>query len=187
MKKLTLAVATLLFFSMLLSAQHLKLEVKGSYLYPSESAFRDIYGKGWKYGGEVGLGTNLNNLHGIEIWVGATSFNKKGQLTYTKEPTELKVLSIGAGVKYKLNILRNFLFPYVGLGFNYNQFKETNLFGEISQDEYGYQGLIGVYLKPFKGILLDLYVDYSSCKMKPEDIEFDIGGFSLGLGFGYEF
>lgn len=187
MKKFTLTIASILFLSMILGAQHLKFEVKGSYLHPSESAFRDIYGKAWKYGGEVGLGTNLNDLHAIEIWVGATSFNRKGKLTYTKEPTELKVFSVGAGVKYKLNILKGFLFPYVGLGITYNEFKETNLLGNLSQYEYGYEGLIGVYLKPLKGFLLDLYIDYSSCKMEPEYIKFNIGGFSFGLGFGYEF
>lgn len=172
---------------MLLSAQHLKIEAKSGYFRPSERAFRNIYGNGWRYGGEISLGVDINNSHGIDVWINGKSFHKKGELTYNKEETKVKILGFGTGLRYRINLLNRILYPYAGLGVNYNQFIETNKFGKLRHYEWGYEGQLGVYIRPIKKLLIDLYLGYSYCKMKPEDIGFNIGGIAAGIGLGYEF
>jgi len=35
--------------------------------------------------------------------------------------------------------------------------------------------------------LIDLYLSYSYCKIKPADFEINIGGIEAGIGIGYKF
>lgn len=187
MRKVIIIAISIIFLSSFVNAQHLKIEAKSGYFSPSETVFKDIYGRGLMYTGEVSISTDIDNLNGIEVWFGTKSFRKTGELTYNKEETKLKILSLGGGAKYRLSFLNRVLYLYVGLGGNYNRFTETNIFGEVRHYEWGYEGQLGVYIKPTKGLLIDLYLDYSYCKMKPEEIEFNIGGIAIGIGLGYEF
>ena len=187
MRRLIIVFTLIIFLPMLLSAQHLKIEAKSGQFRPSENAFSDVYGNGWRHIGEISLGVDINNLHGIDVWINGKHFNKKGKLTYTEEETKVKMLGFGTGLRYRLNFLKGILYPYAGLGFNYNQFIETNKFGELRHYEWGYEGQLGIFIRPIKRLLIDVYLDYTYCKMKPEDIGFNIGGIAAGVGLGYEF
>jgi hypothetical protein len=46
---------------------------------------------------------------------------------------------------------------------------------------------IGGYVKVTGGILVDLYVIYSYCKIKPTDFKINMGGTGVGVGMGYSF
>ena len=70
-----------------------------------EKAFRDIYGEGIMYGGEV----NIRVWKALEVWFGASYFYKKGELTFTKEETKLKIVPIGAGIKYSFFFLKRLM------------------------------------------------------------------------------
>jgi len=182
MKKLVIIIAVTIFLSAFLSAGDFIVEVKGHYLSPSDKAFRDIYGGGMMYGGEASLGV----WKGLEVWIGGSYFSKKGELTYTKEETKLEIMPIGAGVRYSYSVNKN-INIYGGVGVNYYSYKESNPIGDVNKGGLGYIGKIGSYMKVTGGLMIDLYVDYSYCKMKPADFKINIGGIEAGIGLGYKF
>jgi len=56
----------------------------------------------------------------------------------------------------------------------------------VSKNSVGYVGKAGVYFRIMPGLLLDLNLGYSYCKMKPVDSEFNIGGIAAGAGLAIE-
>jgi len=182
MKKFALVIVVTIFFSGLTAAADFTVELKAHYFSPSEEAFRDIYGGGIMYGGEVSIGVWKE----VEVWFGVSFFFKKGELAFTKEETEVKIVPFGAGVRYshpvneKINI-------YGGLGINYYSFKEENPLGEVSKGGLGPVMRAGGLVRVTKEFIVDVYVDYSYCKMKPADFNINVGGIEAGIGLGYRF
>lgn len=181
MKKLIGTIGFIIFLSGSATATDFFVEVKAHYFSPSEQAFKDIYGGGVMYGAEATVGIWRN----LEFWLGGSYFSKKGKLTFTEEETKLKIIPIGGGLRYilpkgKLNL-------YAGLGLNYYQYKETNPIGEAKKGGLGFIGKIGSFVKITGGLLIDVYADYTYCKIKPDYYDINIGGFEAGIGIGYEF
>lgn len=158
------------------------IKIKAGYFSPSEEFFKDIYGGGITYGGEIGLSVWRN----LVLWIGGDYFYKKGKLTYTGEDTELTLVPLGGGLKYIVEAGGNLSF-YGGAGLFYCKTEEKNPIDEVSEGGLGYIGKIGGYVNVFEGMFIDLYLDYSYCKMKPADYEINIGGVEGGIGIGYEF
>ena len=181
MRKFIIIIVAVILLSGTANATDIIVEFKAHYLQPSEEAFRDIYGGGMMYGGEVSIGV----WRGLDLWIGGSYFSKKGELTFTKEETKLEIYPLGGGLKYRLTT--GILDLYVGVGLNYYQYKESNPLGDISKGGLGYIGKIGTYVKVTGGLVVDLYVNYSYCKTKPADFEINIGGIEAGVGIGYEF
>jgi hypothetical protein len=181
MRKLIIIFVTLIFLSSLSNASDVIVELKAHYLSPSEQAFKDIYGGGMMYGGEVSIGV----LRGLGVWLGGSYFSKTGELTFTKEETKLEIYPLGGGLKYTMSM--GIFYIYAGAGLNYYQYKESNPLGDVTEGGLGYIGKIGSYVKVTGGLLVDLYVNYSYCKIKPADFEINIGGIETGVGIGYEF
>jgi hypothetical protein len=181
MKRAFFLVLFLVLYGCFAFSTNFTVELKGAYLNPSGKDFREIYGSGMTCGGEIGIGVNKS----LDFWAGANYFSKKGQLTFSKEGTELNIIPFGGGIRYK--ILDGTIRPYVGMGVNYYQFKESNPIGEISKGGLGYLGKIGGLLKVARGPMVDLFLEYSYCKLKPADFEINIGGIQAGIGIGYGF
>jgi hypothetical protein len=168
-------------FLMNISAYATYVEVKVLYFQPTEQAFKDIYSGGMSYGGEI----NIDIHNGLSLWVGAEYFSKKGMLTFTKEETEIQIIPIYGGIKYifpgkKIN-------PYVGIGVGYYQYKESNPIGEVKEGKIGYVAQAGLLLRLSGPVLVDLQVGYNMCKIKPQEIEANIGGLKAGIGLGFSF
>lgn len=182
MKKCIIITAILFILSGLGFGAEVIFELKGSYFSPTQSEFRDIYGGGLMFGGEVTIGS----WNKLELWAGGSFFAKKGQLSYTKEETKVSIIPLGGGVKFKASTGSvNF---YVGVGLQYYNYKETNEpMGEAKKGGLGFIGKIGGIVKLHAGLVIDLYIDYSRCKMTPADFTINIGGIKAGIGLGYEF
>ena len=181
MKKLIIIIVTGFLLSGLANASDVIVELKAHYLHPSEKAFRDIYGGGMMYGGELSIGV----WRGLEVWFGGSYFSKTGELTFTKEETKLEIYPIGGGLKYRLST--GIFDLYAGAGLNYYQYKESNPLGDVSKGGVGYIGKIGSYVKVTGGFLIDFFVNYSYCKIKPADFKINIGAIEAGVGLGYSF
>ena len=181
MKKLTIIAILTVCFSGLAYTTDVVVELKAHYFSPSEQAFKDIYGGGLMYGGEVSVGVWKD----LDLWLGGSYFSKKGELTFTKEETKLELIPIGVGAKYR--ILSGSFALYLGLGLNYYQYKERNPIGDVSDGGIGFVGKIGSYVTIIEWLVLDFYVDYSYCKIKPADFEINVGGIAAGIGLGYRF
>jgi len=181
MKKLFLSFTIIILISGFTHATDFSLELKGSYFSPSEEAFKDIYGGGFTFGGEL-TAVIWNNL---QVWVEGSYYSGEGQLTYTEEETSLRIVPFGGGLKYRLPVGKFNI--YGGFGMSYYQYKETNVLGEVSKGGIGYVGKIGVVIKVTKNLFFDLFGEYTYCKMTPAEFTINIGGISAGIGFGYEF
>jgi hypothetical protein len=181
MRKLIIIIASVVLFAGMTNASDIIIELKAHYFHPSEEAFRDIYGGGMMYGGEVSIGV----WKGLDVWFGGSYFSKTGELTFTEEETRLKIYPLGVGLKYRLKT--GVFNLYAGAGLNYYRYKESNPIGDASKGGLGYIGKIGSYVNIAGSLLVDLYVNYSYCKLKPADFKIDIGGIEAGMGLGYSF
>jgi opacity protein-like surface antigen len=183
MRKCLFVFSLLILLAGLSQAADIRIEAKASYFQPSEADFRNIYGSGFQYGGELDIGLP----GGLELWVAGSYFSKTGETTFTEEKIRLKIIPLGGGVKYGVMIGSFNL--YAGLGLYYNQYKETDILGggDITKNKIGYVGKLGSILDLTKRLLLDFCLEYSTCKIQPADFSFDIGGLSFGAGLGYEF
>ena len=181
MKRLVLLLSVLNFMLGISYGLDLKIEIKGGYFYPSEKAFRDIYGGGFSMGGEI----SVEVLKNLSLWAGGNYFKKTGKLTFTQEDTEIKIPSITIGLKYEFPIGK--FIPYLGLGIAYYMYKESNPIGAVETNEIGYIGKTGANVYVASHFLLDIFLNYTYCEIQPADFKIDIGGFNAGIGIGCKF
>jgi len=181
MRRLGIILAILFFIQGLANASEVLFKIKGSYFYPSDKTFQDIYGGGLMFWAEA----STEILKNVEMSIEAGYFSKKGELSFTKEETKLRIIPVGGGVRYILPARR--LRYYFGLGVNYYRYREANLLGTISYGRLGLAGKAGSFIKVKKKISVDIYLGYSFCKMKPADFRFNIGGAEAGIGIAYQF
>ena len=173
MRKMIIAALMIGWISVAASAS---LGLRGIYFTPSDADFKSIYGGGWKVGGEIAF----NLFKGLDLWLDGGYYAKTGGLTYSQEETKLTLIPIGAGLRYRF--LTGTVEPYVGAGARYNLYRESNVIGDVSGGGVGFVGKAGLVLKLAKGFGVDVHIAYSSCKMKPADYEFDVGGIEFGAG-----
>ena len=158
-----------------------QIEVIGHYFQPSEKVFKDIYGSGMSYGGEI----SINLWKWIAFWAGGDYYSKNGTTTFTEEETKIRIVPFYAGIKFQLK--RSSINPYAGFGLGYFQYKETNPIGKVEKSDLGYIGQVGCLFKIFGSLFIDIKGSYSYCKVKPVDIEANLGGLRIGAGLGFEF
>lgn len=163
-------------------ATNVRIEARAKYFYPTEKAFKDIYGSGMSYGSEISIGIWRN----FELGLTGSAFSKKGELTFTREETSLRIIAAGIVIKY-VHPAAASVDAYGSISINYYTYKEKNPIGDVSTGKMGYIGRIGTYVKVIDGLFLDLYLDYSYCRIKPEELSVNIGGFGTGAGIGYQF
>lgn len=157
------------------------LEATGSFFQPSDQAFKEIYGSGYYFGGEI----TLTIMKGVGIWVGVSYYSKDGLTTFTQEPTTIKIMPVYGGIKFRVPEKR--VSPYVGLGVGYFSYTEESEIGTVKKGDIGYIGQVGVIFKLIGPIILDFKGSYSYCKAQPENVEANLGGFQGVVGFGFDF
>ncbi len=158
------------------------LEARAGYFFPSSSDFRDVYKSGPAFGAEVtfSLGKSLG------VWAGLDYFNKGGELTYTHEPTTLRILPLFAGLKFQA--VAGSVRPYAAAAVGYFLFKESNVLGTASGQEFGFLAQAGLLFKIKNRLSLDLSVRYTACKhglAGPEPVSVQLGGLQTGLGLAF--
>lgn len=180
-KRILIFCLAIIIFSSLSHAGAFFIEAKGNYFQPKDQDFKDIYGNGISFGGEIGI--NLGK--GLGIWAGGHYFSKKGKLTFTEEDTEIQIIPLYAGIRYRL--AKASIRPYVGFALGYFRYKEANPIGTVKKGDIGYIGQAGVIFKVGGALFLDIKGSYSYCKVKPVDIEANLGGLQAEIGLGLEF
>ncbi len=181
MKRVAVLILTLGFLASPAAAAKIVVEVRAHYFAPRDAVFRDVYGGGWMYGGE---GTLRLGKH-LGVWLGGSILSKRGELTYTREETKLEIFPVGAGLKGLISTGR--VDFYGGAGLVDFHFSEKNPIGQVDKAALGFTIKAGSLFRLGDGLVLDLYADYTSCRMQPADVAFNLGGFNAGLGLGFEF
>ena len=185
--RIYLAVSWLLLLTCFLRANPVRLEINTSFFYPSEKAFREIYGQGPRCGLDIGL----NLWKKLELHVEGNYFFKKGKLTFSQEETTLKLVPVGLNIRWVF--LQKSINLYGGIGVIYILFEEKNPIGKVKEDKFGPTAKIGCFKrikgwgKLIKTFVIDVYLSYHYCPMQPAQIKFDAGGTDFGLGLGFEF
>ncbi len=162
-------------------AQSVFLETRGAYFSPTDKAFREIYGTGMSWGGELSFAVSKS----AAVWAGGDYYSKVGKLDLTEDGTKIRIVPLAAGVKYYFS--RDRLRPYVGAGAAYFQYKETNSIGTIEKGDVGLVGRVGLLVMLGPAFFIDLQGNWSTCSVQPAEVKANLGGFSLGLGLGFEF
>ena len=164
-----------------LRASSLSLGLNASFFYPTEKIFRDIYQPGAQLGGEVVYSFWYN----YGLFLRAQYFRQEGQLSFTRDKTTVQIMPIILGFRYHVTSRR--LSGYLDLGLGLFHFEEKNPIGQASLNKLGYflSGGLNVFL--YQGIYLGCRLDYNYCRVKPFELEAQIGGLSLGINIGYRF
>jgi opacity protein-like surface antigen len=178
LKKIAVFLSILVLCSGLTQATEILFSARASYFSPTEQAFKDIYGGGLKFGGTMAV----NLFRDFDIFVSGSFLTKTGELSYTKEETKLSIVPVVLGLQYRIKSGK--FQPFFGIGAGYFSFKESNIIGDVNKNGFGFTSKVGALFFVTKTIFLQLYSDYSYCKMTPADFTINIGGIEAGLGLG---
>jgi opacity protein-like surface antigen len=159
------------------------LAVKAGYFLPADDVFKDVYKNGPVFGAELAISA----LQNLDIWAGAEIFSKTGTLTFTEEPTKIRIVPLTAGLRFRFS--SGSVSPYLAAGGGLYLYNEENVLGTTSGSGFGFVGQGGVLIEVSNVIALDLHGRYGVCKVKPEDIEesVDLGGFRAGAALVLRF
>ena len=163
-------------------------ELRGGYFYPTSEKFRDIYKSGCLEG-EIEISKTCR-----ENWMGWGNVNylqKNGRSIGFHNKTTLQMIPISLGCKYKF-LMCNSLSPYLGAGLTYTIFEIKNdsdfVKKHVTKGGFGFVIKSGLHIDLSESFLLDLFSDYYY-----QEIHFytnrniNVGGFKIGMGFGYRF
>lgn len=179
MKRLMISFLMILFILGTLNGQETAVVLETSYFMPSDQAFKDIYGSGIQVGGEF----HIDVMRRTSIWIGASYFSKEGELTYTKEEATLKIIPVYLGVCYRFTEEK--IIPYLGIGMGIHFYREIASLYTIEYARFGLLAQTGVLMKLARKFYLELEVNYSYCRINPDDTGINIGGIGAGIGLKY--
>jgi len=165
----------------MIRAQDGYVEVKSTCFNPSDPAFKDIYGSGFMYGGEVGIELWL----GLDIWLEGMYFSKEGETSLTKEKTAISLLPVSGGLRADFDLGPVTL--YLAGGLTHFLYSESSPIGDAEAGEWGWLIRGGTVVDFSSRLFLDVQVSCSSAAIRKEDIVADLGGFSFGAGLGFRF
>jgi len=163
------------------ASEGLSIQARGAYFSPTDKIFREIYGYGLSWGGELSFSISERGA----IWAGGDYYSKVGKLGFTQDETKIRIVPLAAGVKYFFS--RGRLRPYAGAGAAYFQYKETSSIETIEKGAVGFMARAGLLVMLGPTFFMDLQGNWSTCSVQPGDVKANLGGLSLGLGLGFEF
>jgi hypothetical protein len=146
--------------------------------------FNSVYQKGSALRGMT-LSAKLVSY--LNFYLDIKETDKKGQLTYTKEKTELVIVPISLGIRL-IFPLQLFL-PYIGGGANYSFYYETNSIGTVYNLAKGYHIMAGTYFQFGQNfpLLLNVKLIYSDVQDDSRGQAIQLGGLAYGLSLGIAF
>jgi hypothetical protein len=164
------------------SAAGFRVGLKGSLFSSEDSFFRDFYGSGAKFGLEAGKDVTES----ISIWVGLDHLKSSGEMTETKEKTEVWITPLTLGVRYEVPAGEKLRF-HLAAGVQEVFFKEKAPAGLVKENALGIVFKGGGMVKLTDNLNAGLFLAWSTCKMTHEDVEFKVGGMDLGIGVDFRF
>lgn len=155
------------------------LEIRGGYHLPRSAEFREIYGGGLAFGGQI----ELRLTNSLSAWAGADYLGRTGRITFTGEETKIRIVPVTAGVK--VQVASASVRPYAAAGLGYVLYREDNVIGPLRGGVLGFLGQAGVVIRLTSRLSLDLYGRFLAAKSKagePDVLSAELGGFQGGLG-----
>ena len=165
-----------------------RLIVKYAQCQPSEPTFKELYGPQRGFGGELSVGISTF----VDFWIGGMYCNYKSDPALMTTGPAVQLIPIETGLKLKFPI--KIFTPYVGGGLVYTQYIQNKGADELRASGLGYCGQAGLVFPSCSGaacstslFVIDIFVNYSVCRIETEDINLNTGGLKLGIGWGLSF
>lgn len=163
------------------AAQEFVISATGGWFQPRDKDFREIYG-----GGPVfGLQAYLTVTGGLGIWAGVDYYSKSGEITFTGERTEIRLIPIYAGLRYQIG--SGAFRPYIAGGPAYVRFREETPLGSVEDGAFGVIGQAGLVVQVLRFLHLDFHGRFSAASAKPVELEEEIGGLTGAVGLAFVF
>lgn len=150
----------------------------------SESRFKAVYPGG---GIIAGIGLSVPVVQNFNLYIEAKGFHKSGELTYSKEKTQLFLLPISFDILYTVPL--GPITPYVGGGIDFHFYFETNPIGNVADYSTGYNFQGGTYFHFSKNfpVLINLKIKYSKANKMVNNLKIELGGIEYGVGLAFVF
>lgn len=175
----------------------LSLEAKAGYFQPESGLFKEIYGGGGIYGGDLGCRV-WKNFH---AWIGASSFTKEGHTKSQHSKTKIDLTPIVFGVKHLscFEVCNQTIGAYAGLGVQYTHINIRNFSPYVPQHIHQWKAggiaKVGAIYSINANWFLDVFIDYSFLKMNYRKHDHQVvvahdaslNGWIFGVGAGYKF
>ena len=183
-KKVFFIFAFILIIIRPLSAQRTTIEVSFGKYNIRDIRFERVYKES---GPILGIAVSVSPVSNFDIWLGVKGFYKSGQLTFTKEETELILVPISAGIKYYRQV--GLFKPYLGGGIDYYLYYEQTPIGDTFDYTTGLHFQVGSYFHVIKSLpfWLNLNIKYTKAETEENNNKIDLGGLEYGIGLAIIF
>ncbi|MFH2108165.1 MAG: outer membrane beta-barrel protein [Chrysiogenia bacterium] len=148
----------------------------------SSGEFRKIY-HGSQPAFALDLGYRLGSK--FDIFLSGQHLSANGELTFSKEATSFRLISLEAGGRLVLSMGR--FVPFAGAGAGYYLIREENVIAAIDEKKAGFFALGGLRFRFSKQLFAAAQVKFVSLKLDPFDKTVDLGGWFFGGGLGVMF
>ncbi|HVP90500.1 MAG TPA: hypothetical protein VMS75_04710 [Terriglobales bacterium] len=168
------------------AASAVEVEARAGYFIPSSRDVRAVYPNGVPFGADI----SVPLLDVISVWGGIDIFRKTGKLTYTEEPTMLRVMPVFLGLKLGSVRRSRAVRPYAAAAAGYFSYKETNVIGTASGRRLGLVAQAGLLVRLKGRVSLDFHARYTMVKAAGQGadaVATELGGFQGGLGIAVGF
>ena len=148
-----------------------------------DDQIKEVYGNGTAYFPCA----SVNFWKGLFVGLGYEGgFDRDGKIGLYQEETSLKVTGIEFFAGYHFDLGK--VSPYVKLGLGSYSYEQV-VSGQAKVDEKKSALTLaaGARFYPLKGLFLAAEIKCVPLKVKPMDIEVDLGGMRLAAGIGYTF
>ena len=198
MRKLFVLLIVFLSFSAVATARPLLTEVKIGGFHPWSDVLRDIYGDTW---GNYQLELNYRLWRGFYGWGSIQYTEKHGRSLSDHQPTKITLVPGTLGLKFFASSFRYLprwcetVDVYIGGGARYFSLRVHNDSDFVSRwvirSGWGGAGTVGVLMRLSKRFAFDAFSDFSIKRMDFSQSSavvlrhnIDVGGMTLGIGFG---
>lgn len=155
--------------------------VRADYFLPTEQLYKDVYGGGFHFGGEV----TYSIMKSISIYFGASFFSKKGAMIPFEEETTISIIPVELGARFTFSTDK--IKPYIGGGVGYYSLSEESFLGKVTGGGVGFFGQLGVGINLINSIVIDISAKYNFSNVTIGAIENNVGGIRIGMGIGASF
>jgi len=182
MKKAAFFILSVLLIGSVALSAEFRVGIKGALYTSEDSNFKDVYGSAMKLGLEGGVGIAKN----LSAWAGVDYVHKTGKLLITEETTTVSIIPLSLGLRYEVPAGTNFRF-HMGAGVQMVFFKEEASLGTASESGFGFMATAGATYRVSPKVGVGIFVNWSTCSMTHEDVEFKVGGLDIGCGIEFRF
>ncbi len=152
----------------------------------SEPSLKEVHGTHESYGGELSVG--ISEI--VDLWFSGMYSSYNPNPSSVNSGVTISLIPIELGLKFKLPI--SFFTPYVGGGVVYTRYVESAGGTDLNLNGVGYCGQMGFIFPSCSRnacsnslFVIDVFINYSVCRINYDSFNFDTGGLRIGVGWGF--